>query len=152
MVLIDSLSATVELIALLRDGEKGFSELAEHIEDAECRAYLREESCVRAAFAVELERLIRTMTGAQLHPTGTRLATLHRGWMGLRARWGADDTAMLEATELCERYAVKAYEDVLDDDATPEAVSALLAQQVEHVRRSRGIVREYRALAKAGAN
>jgi len=148
---LDKLSAVENLIALLRDGERGFAELAEHIHAADCRDFMKQESNVRAVFATELERVVYTATGMHLHPDGTRLASVHRSWLDLKARFGADDVSLLRATEMCEGFAVRAYQEVLENSTTPDAVRAVVAQQFQHVQRSQGIVQELRTLIKARA-
>ncbi len=138
------------LIALLRDGEKGFRELAGQIRHAECRAFLLEESVLRGIYADRLERSVREATGKAgglaWDEAGTRLGTMHRRWIAFKAAVGADDHALLETTETCEWFAAKAYEEALRDDALPDRVRKVIAEQARGVRQSRNMVQEFRRL------
>ena len=134
------------LIALLRDGEKGFRELAGQIRHAECRAFLLEESVLRGIYADRLERSVREATGQAPEETGTRLGTMHRRWIAFKAKVGADDHALLETTETCEWFAAKAYEGVLRDEALPGSVREVVVEQARSVRQARSVAQEFRKL------
>ncbi len=136
------------LIALLRDGEKGFHDLAERISHAECRAFLFEESALRGIYADQLERSTHETSGEALRETGTRLGTLHRQWTALKALVGAGDYELLETTELCEWFAVKAYDATLRDKSLPGYVRDAVADQARSVHQSREMVQEFRRMTK----
>ena len=136
------------LIALLRDGEKGFLDLAGRVEHPECRDFLLEESALRGVYADQLERSTADTAGKIAHESGTRLGTLHRRWTALKALVGAGDHVLLETTELCEWFAVKAYDQTLRDRSLPGDVRAMVADQARGVHQSREIVQELRRLTK----
>ena len=136
------------LIALLRDGQKGFRDLATRISDAECRAFLLEESTRRGIYADQLEQSTREATGELLQQSGTRLGTVHRRWTAFKALGGAGDYVLLETTELCEWFAVKAYAETLRDKSLPGSMRDVIADQARGVHRSREIVHEFRRRTK----
>ncbi len=145
-------SALRNLIAILRDGEQGFYELAVHVKDAGCREFLQEESFLRATFAVELERITAALTGADFHPKGTRIGTAHRRWLALKARLGAGDASLLSAVVPCENIAAAYYRAALGSRSTPPAIHALLQRQAEQRRRSRAMLDEMREKVREQAN
>ena len=135
------------LIALLRDGERGFRLLSEQVHHPECRAFLWEESHLRGIYAAELEHSLGKIDGT-VHVTGTKLGALHRRWTAVKATLGASDYALLEATELCEWFAVKTYDEVLREGTMPDGVRELIAEQARNVHRSQAIMQEFRKITR----
>ncbi len=132
------------LIAVLRDGEKGFVDVGEHLKNNEHRSFFMEESKVRGSYAGELERAVNRVTDADVHETGTAAAAVHRTWGDIKARLGGGDHTLLETAEQGEDAAKKAYQQALDDPAISDTIRALIAQQFEHVKRSHDTVRGFR--------
>jgi uncharacterized protein (TIGR02284 family) len=132
------------LISVLRDGEKGFTDIGEHIKDAEYKSYFMAESRVRGSYASELERAVNFVTDADVHETGTISGAIHRTFGGLKAHLGASDHSLLETAEQGEDAAKKAYKEALEDTAVSGTLRALIAQQFEHVRESHDRVRALR--------
>ena len=124
------------LISVLRDGEKGFIDVGEHLKHPEHRSFFTNEAQVRAKYATELERTVNQSTGADVHETGTTLGAIHRTYTDLKAKLGGGDATLLETASLGEDAAVKAYQTALDDTDVSSTVRALLAQQLEHVKQS----------------
>ncbi len=136
--------AVKNLIAVLRDGEKGFQDLGEHLKAPQHKTFFLEESRVRGSYAAELERTVNRVTDADVHETGTTGGALHRTWGDLKAKLGGGDHALLETAEQGEDAAKKAYQEALDDVAVSDTVRSLIAQQAEHVRQSHDKVRAFR--------
>ena len=132
---------------LTRRGKR-LLDLAGRVEHPECRAFLLEESALRGVYADQLERSTADTAGKIARESGTRLGTLHRRWTALKALVGAGDHALLETTELCEWFAVKAYDQTLRDRSLPGDVRAMVADQARGVHQSREIVQELRRLTK----
>ena len=61
---------------------------------------------------------------------------------------GAGDYALLETTEICEWFAVKAYDDVLRDESVDPAIRRLVADQAKSVHQSRELVQEFRRVTR----
>ncbi len=136
--------ALKNLIAVLRDGEKGFVDIGEHLQHPEHKSFFMEEAKVRGAYANELERAINRVTDADVHETGTTLGALHRTWGDLKAKLGGGDHTLLESAEQGEDAAKKAYKEALEDTAISDTVRSLIAQQAEHIRQSHDKVRGFR--------
>lgn len=136
--------AIKNLISVLRDGEKGFADIGEHIKDTEYKAFFLAESRVRGSYAAELERAVHFVTDADIHETGTVAGAVHRAFGDIKARLGASDHSLLETAEQGEDVAKKAYKDALADTAISDTLRALIAQQAEHVFQSHDKVRALR--------
>ncbi len=136
--------AIKNLIATLRDGEKGFNDIGEHLQHTEHRAFFLEEARVRGTYAGELERHVNRATDADVHESGTAAGALHRTWGDLKAKLGGGDHTLLETAEQGEDAAKKAYQEALDDVAVSDTLRAVIAQQFEHVRRSHDLVHGFR--------
>jgi uncharacterized protein (TIGR02284 family) len=132
------------LIAVLRDSEKGFVDIGEHIKTPELKTYFLEESRVRGAYAAEVERTVEFVTDSDVHETGTAAGTLHRVWGDIKAHLGGSDHGLLETAEQGEDAAKKAYKEALDDTSVSDTLRALIAQQYEHVSASHDKVKAWR--------
>ncbi len=137
-------SAVKNLIAVLRDGEKGFNDIGELLQSPEHKSFFLEEAKVRGSYASELEHAVNRVTDADVHETGTAAGAVHRTWGDLKAKLGGGDKSLLDTAEQGEDAAKKAYETALNDNAISDTVRALIAQQAEHVRRSHDTVKGYR--------
>ena len=133
------------LIAVLRDGEKGFVDIGEHLQHGEHRAFFMAESKVRGRYATELERAVNRATDADIHETGTTLGAIHRVYGDLKARLGGGDHSLLEAAEIGENAASKAYDAALNDKEVSDTVRALISQQAEHVKQSHAQIKSFSA-------
>ena len=133
------------VIGILRDGELGYRDFAGSLANGEARSFFLEESRVRSVFAMELERVLRELTGAEWTSNGTSLGTLHRSWTDFRLAFRGTDRTIFETTERCEEYAVAGYDASLADKDVPQAAHLVLQRQALHVRRALGIVRKYLA-------
>ena len=131
------------VIGILRDGELGYRDFAASLMNPRARAFFFEESRVRAVFAVELERVLRELTGADRVSNGASLGTLHRSWVELQIALRGTDRTILETTERCEQYAVAGYDASLADKDVPQMALLVLQRQARHIRRALGIVRKY---------
>ncbi len=137
------------LISVLRDSEKGFADIGEHIKDSEYKSYFLAESQVRGSYAVELERAVNFVTDSDVHETGTIAGAFHRAFGDLKAHLGASDHSLLETAEQGEDSAKKAYKEALSDTAVSDTLRGLIAQQYEHVSASHDRVKALRDMTAA---
>jgi uncharacterized protein (TIGR02284 family) len=113
-----------ELIETARDGEEGFRQAAEKAKDPALQNLFRKYSNQRASFAVELQQLVESL-GEKPSTSGHASATLHRGWIGLKAAVAKnEDKALIDECETGEDAAVKAYN---------QAVAKSLPAQIQTV-------------------
>ena len=132
------------LISVLRDSEKGFADIGEHITNPEYKTFFLAESKVRGGYALEIERTVNSVTDADVHETGSIAGTLHRVWGDIKGHVGGSDHTLLETAEQGEDAAKKAYKEALEDAAVSDTLRALIAQQFEHVSLSHDKVKALR--------
>ncbi|MBV9923437.1 MAG: PA2169 family four-helix-bundle protein [Acidobacteria bacterium] len=127
------------LIETCRDGQEGFRTAAEGVRGAELRELFGRYSQQRAAFAGELQTEVRRL-GGDPENTGSLVASLHRGWMGLRAALeGGDERAIVSECERGEGVALEAYRDALGTDM-PANVRATVERQFAEIKEARNLI------------
>lgn len=135
------------VIETLLDGQTGFQEIGEHLEENTHKRYFMAESLKRARFRGELETLLHTEGNHDAKESGTVSGNLHRTWGDFKAKLGGGDHTLLEAAEQGEDVARKAYKDALEKNL-PEPVKVLLAQQYAHIQKSHDYVKAARDSSK----
>ena len=102
------------LLGTLRDGERGYREAAEEVENPEYKAMFEEYSRQRTQLAEEVEAEIRRL-GGDPHDRSSVGAAVHRAWINVRdAITGKDDYAVVAEAERGEDVAVDNYKEVLE--------------------------------------
>ncbi len=103
-----------DLIAVARDGEEGYRNAAEHVNNAHFQTLFAEYAKQRAGFARELRAEVERL-GGEPNDSGTLGAAVHRGWLDLKsALTGGDAGAIVAACETGEDSATAAYERVVN--------------------------------------
>lgn len=127
-------TVTKDLVKTLEDGEKGFAQGAEKLEETDApdlARTFREFSAQRASFSAELRGLAADY-GDKIDESGSAAAAVHRGWMSLKdALSGSDPKGVLDAAEQGEDHAVKEYRKALDADISAELRSVVQRQSTE---------------------
>jgi len=132
------------VINSLEDGQKGFSDLAEHLHDPHLKDFFLAESLKRASFRGDLEAELHHAGVHDVKETGTVGGALHRTWGVIKG-----DHEVLAIAEQGEDAAKKAYADALEQPL-PLPLKQLLITQQEHIIASHNHVRDHRdALALA---
>ncbi len=138
------------LIETCRDGQEGFRAAAEGVKSAELRELFRRYSEQRAGFAGELQDEVRRL-GGEPEQTGSLVASLHRGWMGLRAALeGDDDHAIVSECERGEDVALETYRAALGTDM-PASARSMVERQFAEVKEAHERVRALERATGAGA-
>ena len=138
------------LIETCRDGQEGFRTAAEGVRSAELRELFHDYAHQRAGFAGELQDEVRRL-GGEAEETGSLVASLHRGWMGLRAALeGGDDRAIVSECERGEDVALETYRSALDLDM-PANVRAMVERQFAEVREAHHLIGDLERQTGAGA-
>lgn len=139
-----------ELIETCRDGQEGFRTAAEGVRGGELRELFHSYSQRRASFVGELQDEVRRL-GGEPEDAGSLAASLHRGWMGIRAAvTGGDEQAILAECERGEDAALAAYRSALDTDL-PANVRAIVERQFAHVKEAHEHIRSLEKADGAGA-
>lgn len=111
--LISSLNGLIETC---RDGQEGFKQAAEGIKSADIKKEFYQYSQQRADFVGDLQDIVRTL-GGDPENAGSLSASLHRGWMNLKAAiTGDDEAAIYNECERSEDVAKAEYQTVLEQE------------------------------------
>lgn len=136
------------LIETCKDGEKGFREAAEGLKSPDIKAKFLQYSQQRAEMSRELQTLVRGM-GGDPETSGSMSASLHRGWIDLKAALtGRDEAAILAEAERGEDVAKNAYENALKEALPPDA-QMVVQQQAMHVQQAHDNVKHLRDSRKS---
>jgi len=142
----DKQKKTVEkLIEVLKDGQEGFKITAEKIDDSSIKAQFLDFSEQRAKFVVQLAPYLSSadmstsVGGAAVKAAGV----IHRGWIDVKSALGGGDSAILNEAERGEDYAVKAYQDAMEEPL-PQELSSLIKEQFLLVKSTHDKVKSYR--------
>jgi uncharacterized protein (TIGR02284 family) len=135
------ISTLNSLIETCRDGEQGFRQAAEHLNDPGVRSLFSEIASERAKFAEELKHEVERL-GGRPDEGGSMSGAAHRGWMNLKgAVAGNDPRAIISEAERGEDVAVSTYRDALQEPLPP-AVESVVNRQYQHVKDAHDRVRE----------
>ena len=132
------------VIQVLNDGQKGFADIGEHIQNPQYKTFFLSESQTRGSYARELQ----TAAGITEEVGGTTAGSVHRVWGDVKAHLGGGDHTLLETAEQGEDAAKKAYKEALEDTSISSSVRALLQQQQTHIQTSHDRVKAFRDSTK----
>ena len=131
-----------DLIETCKDGANGFRTAAAAVQHADAKALFTSRVPAIERAAAELQAEVRRL-GGDPETTGSVAASVHRGWIGLKAAvTGKDDAAIITECERGEQLAVKNYEDALEKEL-PAEVRAIVERQyrgaVQNLERVRAL-------------
>ena len=119
-----------ELLAVARDGERGFITCAEHARADVLRQLFVTRASRHAVAAAELRGLIGQL-GGDPATRGAIFSTNRRGWVTLPAALTQNnDNALVDECERGEDHALEVYRNALDDHL-PEFVRQVVLRQFE---------------------
>jgi uncharacterized protein (TIGR02284 family) len=122
---IDTLN---ELIATLKDGEKGYLAAFEDAKRADLKELFSGLASQRAQFAKELQTHV-AREDADVEDSGTIGGALHRGWIDLKSAVAdREDKAILEECERGDSHAVKTFNEALTSSDLGPARTAVEGQ------------------------
>jgi uncharacterized protein (TIGR02284 family) len=144
------ITALNELIQTCRDGQEGFKEAAENVDNQDLRNFFDNESQHRARFVNELQHQVNAL-GGEPDTAGSPAGALHRAWIEVKGTLtGKDDKAILSEVERGEDSAVKAYETELAK-ALPENCRPIVERQYRAIKATHDQVRQMRDARSAAA-
>lgn len=122
-----------KLIETCRDGEKGYHQAAEGVENPELMELFQNYSRQRGRFVAELQAEVRRL-GGDPEKSGSIGGAMHRGWVGIKsAVTGKDEGAVISECEQGEDVAVKHYREALDEPL-PAALQTVIQHQYTLVK------------------
>jgi uncharacterized protein (TIGR02284 family) len=131
------------VIQSLIDGQEGFEQIGEKLEDPTLRRYFAAESLKRASFRGDLETVLHTQGVHDIKEHGTTGGAIHRTWADVKSKMGGGDHTLLESAEAGEDAAKKAYKDALEKEL-PLPIKQLLDTQYVHIQESHDYVKAER--------
>jgi len=124
----DVVSTLNNLIETCKDGQEGFQQAAEGVQNSQLKSLFYEFGQQRAQFAGELQTLVRDL-GGDPETTSSTAGALHRGWINIKsAITGQDDQAILNECERGEDVAKNAYKDALEENLPANVLSVVQNQ------------------------
>ena len=143
----DSIDTLNQLIETCKDGEYGFDRSAEQLRSLDAQHLFTRRAVAYHDAARELQDLVQQL-GGKAAESGHLAATLHRGWVAVKAKLAeTPDAAILEAAENGERCAKQRYEQALAT-SLPPPVRAVVEHQYSAVLRSHAQLRALREDAR----
>lgn len=144
-LLDDTKKVLKDVIESLIDGQEGFKDIGEKLQDDTLKRYFFAESLKRASFKGDLEDvLIKEGVHDAYKETGSVSGALHRTWGDLKAKLGgSSDHSLLETAEQGEDVAKRAYADALKHEL-PLPIHQLLSTQAAHIQASHDYVKAAR--------
>ena len=143
------------LIKLCNDGNKGYKNAAEQIENEEIRTILYRLSQQRALFESELKAEVRNLGGtvADAGPDeaeGTLLGNLHRKWIDLKDKLSSKEyEAVLQECKRGDKAAFEAYEEALKGNL-PAYIKDIVQNQHHLIKGAYTQLQEFQAHPEGG--
>ena len=142
------ISTINNLIETLKDGEKGFKEAADAVEDPQLRSLFEEYSQQRHHFATELQSQARSLGELKPEKSSSTAGAMHRAWINLKsAVTSGDDKAILSECERGEDSAVHEYQEAMQDGLTGTA-REVVARQFTEIKSAHDRVKHLRDATK----
>src|SRR5205823_3186293 len=106
----ETISTINDLIETLKDGQEGFRQAAEAVENLELKSLFNEFSLQRSRFAGELQSQAVGLGESKPEDSGSAAGAMHRAWINLKSAIAKhDDHAILAECERGEDSAIKEY-------------------------------------------
>lgn len=124
------------IITTLYDGENGFKEAAEEIDNTALATRFRNLAKQRYDFGHEIKPLIKQL-GGEVDKGGSTAASLHRAWIDLKSAIGSnDEKAILNECVRGEESAVNTYQDVINNGNLSADDQGVLRRQLGFITTS----------------
>ena len=137
------------LIETLKDGQEGFKQAAEAVNDPTLKSLFLDYSQQRSRFAAELQSEARRHGETEPETSSSATGAMHRGWINLKsAITGGDEHAILAECERGEDSAVEQYKKALEDGLTP-AAQELVSRQFAEIKAAHDRIKSLRDAAKS---
>ncbi len=139
----DVISTINGLIETCKDGQEGFKQAAEGVQNSQLKSVFYELGQQRSQFVGELQGLVREL-GGDPENSGSFTGAIHRGWINIKsAVTGQDDTAILNECERGEDVAKNAYKGALEQNL-PSNIAATVQKQYTSVQAAHDQVKALR--------
>lgn len=138
------ISVLNDLIETSKDGEQGFKECAENVNNPELKQLFMSASAQCMEGVRELQNEVRRL-GGDPEKTSSVVGSLHRVWLDVKAAFtGKDELAVLNECERGEDAAVESYRKALSNINLPSEVRSLIERQFQGVMQNHDRIRNLR--------
>lgn len=142
------ISALNTIITTLYDGENGFKECAQAIDNTALATRFSNLAKQRYDFGHEVKAMIKQL-GGEVDKGGSTLASVHRAWIDLKsAILSSDEEVILNECVRGEESAQKTYQEVIDNSELSMDDKGVLRRQLDYITAS---LNEMRRLSEAYA-
>lgn len=140
-----TISTLNTLIEALKDGEKGYQQVADATHDADLKTLFSGYAEQRHEFAKALQKAAFELGEAKPETGGSVTSAVHRGWIGLKNVLTSQDRhSILAECERGEDSAVKSYRLALADASLGAAAKALVQTQHDAVLAAHNDIKKLR--------
>ncbi len=139
----DVISTLNGLIETCKDGQEGYKQAAEGIQNSQLKSVFYELDQQRSQFAGELQGLVREL-GGDPENSGSFSGALHRGWINIKAAvTGKDEGAILNECERGEDVAKNTFKEALEQHL-PANIAAIVQTQYTAVQAAHDQIKAFR--------
>jgi len=143
------ISTLNNLIETLKDGQEGFKQSAEGVDDPQLKSVFDTFSLQRSRFAGELQREVVQLGDPDPEDSSSAAGSMHRAWINIKsAVTNRDRHAILAEAERGEDSAVSAYKDAMEENL-PAPIKEIVARQSADVKAAHDQIRNLRDTAAA---
>ena len=141
----ETISTINDLIETLKDGQEGFRQAAEAVENLELKSLFNEFSLQRSRFAGELQSQAVGLGESKPEDSGSAAGAMHRAWINLKSAIAKnDDHAILAECERGEDSAVKEYLEAMEEDNLADPVREMISRQYAEVQNAHDRIKQLR--------
>ena len=141
----ETISTINDLIETLKDGQEGFRQAAEAVEDPELKSLFNEFSLQRSRFAGELQSQAVSLGESKPEDSGSAAGAMHRTWINLKSAIAQrDDRAILAECERGEDSAVKEYLEAMGEENLAGPVREIISRQYAEVQNAHDRIKQLR--------
>lgn len=139
----DLISVLNGLIETCKDGQEGFKQAAEGVNDSSIKTLFDQYALQRSKFVGELQEHVRHL-GGDPEKSGSVAGALHRGWINIKSMVANQNKhEILEECERGEDSAVKNYKEALAQNLS-EPLRATIETQYASIREAHDRIRSLR--------
>jgi uncharacterized protein (TIGR02284 family) len=143
------ISTINSLIETLKDGQEGFRQAAEAVQDPSLKSLFSEYSLQRSRFAGELQNEAITLGEHDPEQSSSTAGAMHRAWINLKSAISTrDDHTILEECERGEDSAVKEYREALEKQDLSSPIRDIISRQFTQVQSAHDRIKELRDVTK----
>lgn len=144
----ETLSIVNRLIETLKDGQEGFREASEAVQDHQLKSQLAEYSLQRSRFAGDLQSYAISLGEHDPEDTSSTAGALHRAWINIKsAVTSRNDHTILSECERGEDSAVSEYKKAMDGNL-PGPLADIVSRQYTDVKAAHDHVKSLRDASK----